>query len=104
MGLVKGLTRMSMLLLLVVASMFKPQACMFPDGKESWDSAHVCFACYVAERVENDKIVADKWREASSKLKQINVMARASQRADSRLAGKKTSLGVSPTTWGVTPK
>ena len=53
MGLVKGLTRISMLVLFVVASMFKPEACMFPDGKESWDSAHVCFACYVAERVEN---------------------------------------------------
>ena len=55
-ALLKGATRVAMLIGFVILSYFQPAMCMFPDGYEGWDSAHVCFMCYVAERVENDKI------------------------------------------------
>jgi len=54
-GLLRGLVRLVFLLLWVVESFFRPHACMFPDSKESWDAAHTAFACYVMERVEQDK-------------------------------------------------
>ena len=53
-GLIKGITRISLLLCLVILSNFSPHQCMFPDGMEAWDSAHVCFTCYVMERVVQD--------------------------------------------------
>jgi len=53
-GLIKGITRITLLLCLVILSNFSPYQCMFPDGMEAWDSAHVCFTCYVMERVMQD--------------------------------------------------
>ena len=55
-GLLKALTRLGMLTFFVVQSNFNPQHCIFPDGMESWDSAHVCFLCYVMERVRMDEM------------------------------------------------
>ena len=63
-GLLKGFTRMVTLVGLVIMSNFNPQACMFPDGKEATDSAHVCFLCYTAERVAHDKAAQRQWRAA----------------------------------------
>ena len=62
-GLLKGFTRMVTLAGLVIVSNFNP-ACMFPDGKEATDSAHVCFLCYTAERVAHDKAAQQQWRAA----------------------------------------
>mmetsp|Transcript_68834 Transcript_68834/g.114393 ORF Transcript_68834/g.114393 Transcript_68834/m.114393 type:complete len:104 (+) Transcript_68834:1-312(+) len=54
-GLVKGATRLVLLISLTLTSFFTPAKCAFPDGKESWDGGHVCFVCYVMQRVEHDR-------------------------------------------------
>lgn len=55
-GLLRGLMRLWLLFAFhICVSFFYPHACIFPDGKESWDSAHTCFMCYVMERVVQDK-------------------------------------------------
>ena len=59
-GLLKGATRIGMIGCFVLLSFFNPHACMFPDGFESKDAAHVCFTCYVAQRVESDKSTSEK--------------------------------------------
>jgi len=53
-GLLKGFMRYVTISLLVVFSSFYPHACIFPDGMECYDSAHVSFVCYVMERVKQD--------------------------------------------------
>ena len=37
------------------ASLHQPARCIFPDGLESWDTAHACFVSYVMSRVAHDK-------------------------------------------------
>jgi len=54
-GLLKGIARTLTLMLITILSSFSPQMCMFPDGMESWDSAHASFVCYVMERVHYDR-------------------------------------------------
>jgi len=54
-GLIKGFTRLILLLSITLGSFFTPAQCAFPDGKESWDGGHVCFVCYCMQRVEHDK-------------------------------------------------
>ena len=55
-GLLRGAMRLWILFYFnIMISFFYPHKCIFPDGRESWDSAHVAFLCYVMERVEQDK-------------------------------------------------
>jgi len=54
-GLLKGIARLVAACQLVILSSFTPHACIFPDGKEAGDSAHVAFVCYVMERVRQDQ-------------------------------------------------
>eukprot|EP00966_Prymnesium_polylepis_P316289 7308496-Prymnesium_polylepis.1 len=51
-GLLKGIARLVTACQNVVLSSFTPHRCIFPDGMESADSAHVAFVCYVMERRE----------------------------------------------------
>ena len=50
-GLLKGVTRLATAFQNVILSSFTPHACIFPDGMEASDTAHVAFVCYVMERV-----------------------------------------------------
>ena len=61
-GLLRGWMRLWFLFVWHLSgSFFYPHACVFPDGVESWDSAHVAFMCYVMERVEHDRRAS--WRK-----------------------------------------
>ena len=94
-GLLKGFTRMVTLVGLVIMSNFNPQACMFPDGKEATDSAHVCFLCYTAERVAHDKAAQRQWRaayqEAVNRRKKVlgNITAKLSKKGKRSVSPSK---------------
>lgn len=63
---VKGALRILILLFFVGSSFFNPQACVFPNGYEIYDAAHVTFMNYVAQRVEYDKVAGRNWDAALS--------------------------------------
>lgn len=54
-SIIKGVSRIILLVFLNLDSFYTPAKCAFPDGKESWDGGHLTFVCYAMARVEADK-------------------------------------------------
>ena len=54
-SIIKGVSRIIMLVVLNLDSFYTPAKCAFPDGKESWDGGHLTFVCYAMARVDADK-------------------------------------------------
>ena len=54
-SIIKGVSRIILLVFLNLDSFYTPAKCAFPDGKESWDGGHLTFVCYAMARVDADK-------------------------------------------------
>ena len=70
----------------VVLSSFTPHRCIFPDGMEAADSAHVAFVCYVMERVTQDK------QRDHDLARTRNVVVAAALRQKLRATGTRHSI------------
>ena len=56
-SIIKGVSRIILLVFLNLDSFYTPAKCAFPDGKESWDGGHLTFVCYAMARVDADKAI-----------------------------------------------
>ena len=85
-SIVKGFTRLVLLVVINLNSFYTPAKCAFPDGKESWDSGHLTFVCYTMARVEADKKLHIETALQIEKAQRI--MRDARQRGDTELLVK----------------
>jgi len=69
-SIIKGVSRIIMLVVLNLDSFFTPAKCAFPDGKESWDGGHLTFVCYAMARVDADM---ELQKETSRQMKKMGL-------------------------------
>ena len=82
-----------LLLVFTLVSFFTPAKCAFPDGKESWDSGHLCFVCYTMARVEADKEIQ---LNLSRRLLRHGINANLNRQRPRASKGHAHMLGVHP--------
>jgi len=92
-SVIKGLSRIVLLLVFTLVSFFTPAKCAFPDGKESWDSGHLCFVCYTMARVEADKEIQ---LNLSRRLLRHGINANLNRQRPRDSEGHAHMLGVHP--------
>ena len=80
-SIIKGVSRIIMLVVLNLDSFYTPAKCAFPDGKESWDGGHLTFVCYAMARVDADKEIQLEMSRKMLKLG-INSLGRQSTTSD----------------------
>ena len=66
-GLIKAYARVILIAFFSCNTFFYPAACMFPDGYECWEPAHVVFTTYVMERVEQNRTSTGQEQKHSSR-------------------------------------
>ena len=92
-SVIKGLSRIMLLLVFTLVSFFTPAKCAFPDGKESWDSGHLCFVCYAMARVEADREIQ---LNLSRRLLRHGINANLNRQRPRASDGDAHMLGVHP--------
>merc|ERR1719152_135787 len=64
-GLIKAYTRVLLIAFFAGTSFFFPAQNMFPDGYECWEPGHCVFTAYVMQRIEQDRVYREVYREQS---------------------------------------